>query len=388
MLNLCSSFHYPPIMKASQIPIAFLFILPSFICMNCSKDGQDLEEEEEITEICVPELNSPGNGAQIDNGCSDSSNPVIWSFDWEDCVNTSYNLVVKRSEDTIPYIDELVDDSEFMYNNPSAYIADTIRTGWTWKVRALVDGEEGEWSEVREFSVEPVDSDCEDDEGFFTDPRDGHVYKTVQIGDQVWMAENLRSIIYSDGSPIPLIEDAALWEVQFGTSAYCWYDNNTSNQYTYGALYNYYAIMNGEQSSDQNPSGVQGVCPSGWHLPSDDEWKQLEIYLGMTQNEADNLGWRGTNEGSKLAGSLDLWIGSGDLTESSEFESSEFSAVPAGHRNPDFIISDFADLGSGASWWSATDSYAREIQIPNSTIYRNSFDPLYGFAVRCVKDKQ
>jgi uncharacterized protein (TIGR02145 family) len=121
-------------------------------------------------------------------------------------------------------------------------------------------------------------------------------------------------------------------------------------------------------------------------LPSDEEWKQLEMYLGMSRNEADNSGWRGTNEGSKLAGHMDLWIGSGELIESSEFGTSEFSAVPAGHRNPDFAISDFADLGSGTTWWSASDAYVRDIQISNSTVYRNSFDPLYGFSVRCVRD--
>jgi len=186
-----------------------------------------------------------------------------------------------------------------------------------------------------------------------TDSRDGQTYQTVQIGEQIWMAENLN------------------YETETGSWVY---NNNSRYADIYGRLYTWEVALD--------------ACPEGWHLPGDDEWKQLEIYLGMTQNEADNLGWRGTNEGSKLAGSLDLWIGSGDLTESSEFESSEFSAVPAGHRNPDFIISDFADLGSGASWWSASGSYAREIQILNRTIYRNSFDPLYGFAVRCVKDKQ
>lgn len=357
--------------------------------MNCSKDeqaDQNLEDDDEITEICIPELNTPVHGAVLDNGCSDSSDPVLWSFDWKDCENSLYNIVILWSGDTIPTIDEWLVDSEYRYKDSSSYIADTNRFGWTWKVRARADEEDGEWSEEREFSIEAVNTDCENNEDFFTDPRDGIVYKTVQIGDQIWMAENLKSTIYSDGSPIPLVEDAAQWEAQHGSGAYCWYDNNISNQYTYGALYNFHAVMNGEQSSDQNPSGVQGVCPSGWHLPGDDEWKELELFLGMSQIEADNLAWRGTNEGSKLAGQFDLWISSGELNENSEFSTSNFSAIPAGHRNPDYSISDFADFGSGTSWWSATDSYAREIHYHNSTIYRNSFDRRYGFSVRCVRD--
>jgi len=365
----------------------FLFLILCLCFMNCSKDkheDEDLENGNEISELCIPDLNTPVDSAELDNGCIDNSNPVIWSFDWEDCENPDYNIVVRRSGDTI--INERVIDSDYMYNSPSSCIADTSRYGWTWKVRAFVDGEEGEWSEEREFSVEPAGTDCEITEDFFTDPRDGNVYLTVQIGDQIWMAENLRSVIQSDGSPIPHIEDAARWEAQQGSGAYCWYENDVSNQYTYGALYNYYAVMNGEQSSDLNPSGVQGVCPTGWHVPGDDEWKELEMYLGMSQIEADKPGWRGTIEGSKLAGQIDLWISSGALTEHSEFGTSGFSAVPAGHRNPDYSISDFADFGYGASWWSATDAYARDIHHLNSSIYRNSFDSRYGFSVRCIRD--
>jgi len=374
-------------MKAIKFPLAFLSLSFLLFFMNCSKDKEaDQDLEDEITEICVPELNSPDNGAVLDNGCSDSSDPVIWSFDWEDCKKTNFNIVVKRSGDTIPIIDELLDDSEYIYLNPSSYIAEENRSGWTWKVRALVDGEEGDWSEEREFSVEPLDTDCENNEDFFTDPRDGNVYRTIKFGDQVWMAENLRSTIYSDGTPIPLVEDAAQWEELLASEAYCWYENNNSNEYTYGALYNFYAVMNGEQSSDLDPSGVQGVCPSGWHLPSDDEWKELEMFLGMSQIEAGKLGWRGTNEASKLAGQIDLWISSGELTENLEFGTSNFSAIPTGHRNPDYSISDFADFGLGTSWWSATESYARNIHYHNSRIYRNSFDRRYGFSVRCVRD--
>ena len=96
------------------------------LLMNCSKDppaDQDPEDEEN-TGICVPELLSPLAEAQLDNGCSDSANPVLWSFDWEDCENSSYQLVVQRTGDPDPLIDDLLDESEFSYLHASSYIPD------------------------------------------------------------------------------------------------------------------------------------------------------------------------------------------------------------------------------------------------------------------------
>ena len=128
---------------------------------------------------------------------------------------------------------------------------------------------------------------------------DGNVYPAVLIGEQVWMKRNLEVTHYADGTPIPLIEDSTEWDALLETSkAYCWYDNDSSYRKSYGALYTWPAAMNGALSSDTNPSGVQGACPDGWHFPSDSEWKQLEIHLGMSQAEADkDQDLRGTDEG-------------------------------------------------------------------------------------------
>jgi len=78
------------------------------------------------------------------------------------------------------------------------------------------------------------------------------------------------------------------------------YDNDGNNCDIYGRLYNWETMMNGEESSDEVPSGVQGICPDGWHVPSDNEWKILEMYLGISQSEVDQIGWRGTDEGGKI----------------------------------------------------------------------------------------
>jgi len=102
---------------------------------------------------------------------------------------------------------------------------------------------------------------------------DGNTYNTVQIGNQVWMAENLKVTHYSDGTEIQLVEDKSAWETLSHTDkAYCYYNNISSNGKTYGALYTWAAVMNGAGSSNTNPGRVQGVCPDGWHLPSDAKW--------------------------------------------------------------------------------------------------------------------
>jgi len=112
--------------------------------------------------------------------------------------------------------------------------------------------------------------------GTLVDPRDGQVYNTVRIGKQWWMAENMAAVKYSDGTP--LVDGTGAGDItgDYTTKYYFWYnDDSVTNAPVYGALYTWAAAMNGASSSDANPSGVQGVCPSGWHIPSDAEWKEL-----------------------------------------------------------------------------------------------------------------
>ncbi|MCH7658220.1 MAG: fibrobacter succinogenes major paralogous domain-containing protein [Bacteroidetes bacterium] len=217
---------------------------------------------------------------------------------------------------------------------------------------------------------------------------DGNTYNTVQIGNQVWMAENLKVTHYPDGTAIQLVEDNSAWDaLGYTDKAYCYYDNSSTNGDTYGALYTWAASMNGAGSSDANPSGVQGVCPDGWHLPSDAEWKQLEMFLGMSQSEADDTGYRGTDEGSQLAGNASLWT-DGSLESDPAFGSSGFTALPGGNRN---YNGNFYNIGYDGNWWSSTESNAtnawnRNLYYNNAYINRNSNNKKYGFSVRCVRD--
>ena len=151
---------------------------------------------------------------------------------------------------------------------------------------------------------------------------DGNIYQTVKIGDQIWMAGNLKVTHFPDGSVIPLVEDNAYWNsLETNELAYCWYNNEINNRDLYGGLYTWAAAMNGQSSSIANPSQVQGICPDGWHLPSDAEWTQLFNFLGGTSvaggklKEAGTINWSSPNTGAT--------------------NESGFTALPSGLRYPD-----------------------------------------------------
>ena len=214
----------------------------------------------------------------------------------------------------------------------------------------------------------------EETTGTMTD-IDGNVYATVTIGDQVWMAENLKATHYRNGDAIPNVTDNTEW-TNLTTGAYCEYDNSSDNVAMYGRLYNGYAVDDSRK-----------LAPEGWHVPTDAEWKQLEMALGMSQSEADDAGWRGTNEGSKLAGRADLWS-DGGLENNTEFGISGFSALPGGYRGYDGT---FGDKGDYAGFWSSPVDYSgnawgRSLGYDRSGVYRSYNTKQNGFSVRCVRD--
>ena len=217
---------------------------------------------------------------------------------------------------------------------------------------------------------------------------DGNEYSTVLIGSQCWMAENLRTTHYADGTPIPKVTGSTEWNNLGDTdSAYCWYDNDSAtNAPIYGAFYTWAAVT-GNTSSTGNPSGAQGICPDGWHVPSDEEWKDLEMFLGMAQADADDTGYRGTNEGSKLVDSASLWS-NGNLENDAEFGSSGFTAFPGGYRDSDGT---FYGLSFSAYFWCTTGydtSYAwyRLLFYITSGVGRDNGNKTKGLSVCCTKD--
>ncbi len=216
---------------------------------------------------------------------------------------------------------------------------------------------------------------CDGGNAFCITDYDGNSYETIIIGTQEWMSENLKTTHYNNGDAIPNITNNGDWG-SLTTGAYSDYDNNPSNSDTYGRLYNWYTV-----------DDDRGVCPDGWHVPSDEEYKTLEMYLGMSQTDADASGWRGTNEGSKLAGNANLW-NDGNLENNAEFGTSGFNGVPSGYRN--YSNGGYYGIGDYGSFWSSTendsyDAWFRVLGYDNADVNRYGNFKRSGFSVRCVR---
>jgi uncharacterized protein (TIGR02145 family) len=205
---------------------------------------------------------------------------------------------------------------------------------------------------------------CKKDPGTKDDvieDTDGNIYTSVKIGTQEWLVENLKTTRYKDGTAIPLITDNTAW-TDLTTPGYCWYNNDASaNKSTYGALYNWYAVNQGK------------LCPTGWHVPTYEEWEALTTFLGG-DNIAGKLKEAGTNH----------WASpnTGATNESG------FTALPGGQRS-EVGLFDFA-LWNGL-WWTSSEITAQEaygiwIATDLLEVYNSMEDKKQGYSVRCLKD--
>lgn len=206
--------------------------------------------------------------------------------------------------------------------------------------------------------------------GSLTDPRDGRKYETVKIGDQWWMAENLAYIPRVS----PLYTDNGIYVYNYKgfdvDSA-----RRTREYQTYGCLYNWKL--------------ANSVCPPGWHLSSDDDWKQMEKYLGMSSSEADSIHWRNS-------GRVDLKIISSSVwgTDNGVRNESGFSALPGGISFTNQYMRDtiFGLISESAGFWTSTKdddkkAWSRGIYIKTPGLGRAPWLLVDGQSVRCVKDK-
>ena len=212
--------------------------------------------------------------------------------------------------------------------------------------------------------------------------RDGNTYNTVQIGTQCWMKENLRTTKYADGTAISQGSSTST------TTPYWYYPNNSSsNKPTYGLLYNWKAVMRNSSSSSANPSGVQGVCPTGWHVPSDAEWTQLTDYVSSQSQYV--CGSNNAYIAKALAGTTGWSSSTGTCrvgNTPSQNNSTGFSALPAGYS-----ISSYYGFGDDAYFWSATenastDARQRYLYYNYAYVTRSYSGKSHGYSVRCVKD--
>lgn len=207
------------------------------------------------------------------------------------------------------------------------------------------------WLLLTNFKMESVITDV-----------DGNKYPTVKIGGQEWMAENLRVSKYRNGIDIAnYVTDADWSTAPFG--AWSWYDNNSSNEQTYGKLYNWFAVAN----------TLWGLCPTGWHPPTDGEWTILTTFLG----------------GETIAGGKMKTTETGYWQDPNSFATNEsgFTGLPGGNRNNN---GSFNNLGNNSLWWSSTESGAnawyRALGYNYDDVFRSVTDKRSGLSVRCLRD--
>jgi len=199
---------------------------------------------------------------------------------------------------------------------------------------------------------------------------DGNVYKTIVIttnngskAEQTWMAENLKTTKYNDGTDIPLITENTEW-TSLNTPGYCWYDNDeATHKDIYGALYNWFAVNTGK------------LCPDGWHMPTDDEWKTL----------VGNTGWESTFGGKMKETGTTHWMSpnNGATNETG------FTALPGGYRH--CSIGTYGHMGNTGYWWSSTEAsgisaWNRQLSAAGIYVLKYNYDNTYGLSVRCIKD--
>jgi uncharacterized protein (TIGR02145 family) len=195
---------------------------------------------------------------------------------------------------------------------------------------------------------------------------DGNTYKTVKIGTQVWMAENLKTSKYSDGSTIPKITDDTEWQNNT-TGAWTYYNSDPANNAKYGKLYNWYAVS-------KTTNGNKNVCPTDWHVPTDAEWTVLIDYLGgevVAGGKMKEVGTTNWNSPNTDATNISL-----------------FTSLPGGGRD---YIGSYVYIGSKGGWWSSTESdtyvaWSRFLLYSFSNAGRDDVNKGWGLPVRCLRD--
>ncbi|MEI8116961.1 MAG: fibrobacter succinogenes major paralogous domain-containing protein [Flavobacteriia bacterium] len=200
---------------------------------------------------------------------------------------------------------------------------------------------------------------------------DGNTYKTVKIGNQWWMCENLRVKHFNDGSSISFIGNQnqdTLW-AQAIEPAFSYLNDSI-----FGSYYNYLAVKD-----------VRKLAPEGWHIPTDEEWKTMEKTIGMSENQANALAWRGTNEAEYLINKNSEGWPTGTVPFG--LDSYDFGIIPSGCR----LFNGELTFGNTAFFWTSTsntngDAYYRYFDAQKKNIFRQATYPQYGMSIRCVKD--
>ena len=324
----------------SILKCCFILLIISFVITSCKKDNNDEDQIQNNPPVAsftvTPTTGNTSTTFNFDASASHDDNDPLSSlqfrWDWENDGNW---------------------DTQFS-NDPTS--THQYGTEGDHTIKLLVQDTEGlSGTDTRQVTVTNPPFQCGDP---FTDPRDGKIYNTIQIDTQCWMSENLNTGNMINGN----LDQADNGEIE----KYC-YDNNEANCDTYGGLYQWNELM--QYSTNDSD---QGICPDGWHIPSDFEWMTLEMAVGMPESEVVKSGLRGTDEGAKLkAGG-----------------SSGFEALLGGYRNNG---GSFLSIGSYATFFTSSHStinlsWCRYLFSTKDQILREKFEKTFAYSVRCIKD--
>ena len=361
VLNNSDSVIYATPLKGSNL--AYLVNTPLPIAFNISKNN--------VTKM-VPEVLSVESFKPEDFGYYSFSFDVVKTFDflvtvmvynfsiknWE---LTTANIVIRSADSTIAYNDTLkaITNQIILRDNSTSYLVNVSKVGYQTYTAIFTPDElklhfKSEDKGPLIISLNSVNSESVTD-------IDGNIYRTVVIGTQVWMAENLKTTKYIDGTDIPNVTDISEWST-LTSGAYCWYNNDLSNKKSYGALYNWYAV-----NSDI-------LCPTGWHMPTNAQWMILTTYLGGESvaggklKEIGTAHWRSPNSGAT--------------------NETKFTALPGGilHSEVSFI-----NITKNTYWWSKDealpeDAWSEVISFDKSALTIGTMYKNMGGSVRCLRN--
>ena len=308
--------------------------------------------------------NGTGEDADEDGLCDDADDCV---GEYDECG------VCNGPGPTFPVIDEILYATDSVFLDPLdewyvfEYATDTLFT-FVCPVSGCTDETAGNYSPeavIEDGSCVYGPLECG---GVSTVTYDGYTYDLVAIGDQCWFAENLRTEHYTNGDAIPGELSSNAWE-STTEGAQAIYNNDASNLTDYGRLYNWYAV-----------DDARGLCPSGWHVPTDGEFMTLEMELGLSESQANQEGWRGTDQGTQMKSSPEdspSWNGT---------NTSGFSGLAGGARYTD---GSFNNAGFSGYFWLASagsGGWSRSLSGNYTGVNRYNHYLRYGFSVRCVRD--
>lgn len=348
----------------------FLLLITLFLLSTCDKDDSDLLLVKVTTD---PVTYITRTGVSIAGSLlNESADTVIaYGFCWS-----------ARPQPT--YADNRIVPQYMMSGN-------SVKGTFKWWINGLTPGTT---YYLRAYAITERNKFYGNEESFTTKPAtgvitfnpdltyysvtdiDGNSYKTIRIGTQEWMAENLKTTRFNDGTAIPLVTDDSKW-IKLSTPGYCWFINDENFKNIYGGYYNWFVVGTGK------------LCPAGWHVPIEDDWTKFKLLLGMTSDQIKSEVPEESDAGNKIKETGTVNWPEGSVAASNE---TGFTAVPGGSRYDELTFGPLFGDGS-AGWWSSTITshtgyvYSHWVSGDRGWFYRTyNMYPKCGLNVRCIKD--